>query len=136
MVLHSSGDSSFSFRFSPLLVFPSQTFHLLFSSITLDNEGIRTIFSGVWVCFSLLTYSFIPISYVLAFKDTKFSLFMGGVNWCNGFLLMYVVVEFIQIPAIQFWLWLGLVHATTALIYYARMQRLKSSLSMPSFLSN
>ena len=64
--------------------------------------------------------------YILAFKDTKFSLFMGTLNWINGFLLMYISIEVVKIPADQFWLVLSLMHAITALLYLWHMKWLKS----------
>jgi MATE family multidrug resistance protein len=106
----------------PLVIFPLQVYQILFPNIVLDDESIRTVFLGVWICFAFFTFTYVPISYILAFKDLKFSLFMGAVNWINGFLLMYVAIDKINISPSNFWLVLSLMHATTALFYYWRMK--------------
>ena len=81
----------------------------------------------MWLSFAFFTLTFLYISYILAFKDTKFSLFMGFVGWINGFLLMYVAIHVIEISADQFWLVLAIMHATTALCYYLRLKWLEST---------
>lgn len=115
----------------PLIMFPSATFHYFFPAITLSEEGIQNIFLGVWICFAFFTFYYIPISYILAFKDTKFLLFMGALNWINGFSLMYVAIEWMHMPAEYFWLVLSLMHGSMALLYYWRMKRLESQVLMP-----
>lgn len=119
----------------PFLIFPYATFHYLFPNTVLDATSISRIFLGVWTSFVFFTFSFIPISYVLAFKDTKFSLFMGGMSWVNGFLLMYVAVDVMQVAANQFWLILSLMHASTALCYYLRMRWLQSKALAANFVA-
>ena len=114
----------------PLLLFPSISFYYLFPNIILSDSAISTLFFGVWVSAAFYTYGFLPISYILAFKDTKFSLFMGTLNWINGFLLMYISIEVVKIPADQFWLVLSLMHASTALLYLWRMKWLDSRLAL------
>jgi MATE family multidrug resistance protein len=111
----------------PLLLFPVQTFHLLFPKVALNVMDIQKIFLGIWLSFTFFTFGFVPISYVLAFKDTKFSLVMGFVNWINGFLLMYFALEIVRIEANQFWLVLTLMHFSTFVFYWLRMKRLTSS---------
>lgn len=110
----------------PLILFPFQTFHYLFPTIIIGDLGIQKIFFGIWTCFAFFTFGFLPTSYVLAFKDTKFSLFMGALNWINGFLLMYIAIEKIQIIPDHFWLALTLMHMSTAFFYYLRMRWLQS----------
>lgn len=110
----------------PLIFFPNLTFKFFFPSIFLSPESIQNVFLGVWACFALFTFSYIPISYILAFKDTKFLLFMGAFNWVNGFLLMYIAIVKMDIAADQFWLTLTLMHGSMALLYYARMRWLQS----------
>ena len=107
----------------PFLAFPHQTLHLLFPSISLDG-GLQNVFLGVWMCFAFFTFASIPITYVLAFKDMNFTLFMGLMNWVNGYLLMYWAIAKIHIHPNQFWLVLSLMHATTALVYFWRMKKL------------
>jgi multidrug resistance protein, MATE family len=113
----------------PLFFFPSTTFHYLFPNIFLEEVVIQHVFFGLWVSFTFFTFGSFLISYILAFKDTKFSLFMGGVNWINGFLLMYVAIEKIHIPADQFWLTLSLMHGSTVVFYYWRIKWLQSQLT-------
>lgn len=110
----------------PFLVFPLNVFNLLFPAISLDETSIRLSFLGIWSSFAFFTLTFVPLSFVLAFKDLKFSLCMGIGNWINGFLLMYVAIEFLNMPANQFWLVLSLMHGSTALIYWCRMKWLIS----------
>ena len=57
---------------------------------------------------------------------------MGGVNWINGYLLMYFFIVILDITADQFWLALSLMHGTTALLYFWRMQWLKSRVLSPA----
>jgi MATE family multidrug resistance protein len=106
----------------PLVMFPLQIYKFLYPSITLNEETIRLVFLGVWISYAFFTSSYVPISYILAFKDLKFSLFMGFFNWINGFLLMYVAIEKFEILPNQFWLVLSLMHASSAIIYYWRMK--------------
>lgn len=106
----------------PLLVFPTETFNYLFSGVVLNEAVIQKVFLGVWVSFIFFVFVFVPISSILAFKDTKFSLFMGFVGWINGYALMYFAIEKVNIAADQFWLVLSLMHASTAILYYWRMK--------------
>lgn len=115
----------------PLLIFPFQTFDWLFPKVEMTPEAIKNIFLGVWASFAFFTFTFIPISYVLAFKDTKFSLFMGVMSWAIGYLFMYLAIEFYSMPADQFWLVLTITHALNALFYQWRMKKLESTLPMP-----
>lgn len=110
----------------PLVFFPSITFHYLFPNIVKEEMIIRNVFFGVWVSFAFFTLSYIPISYILAYKDTKFSLFMGIMNWIDGYLLMYIAIEKMNIEAEQFWLVLSLMHISIAIMYYLRMKWLQS----------
>lgn len=112
----------------PLVLFPLATFHYFFPKIILAEETIKNIFLGVWASVSFFTFSFIPISYILAFKDTKFMYFIGASNWIYGYLLMYAAIIWMQMPADQFWLVLTLMHATAALLYYWRMKWLERKL--------
>lgn len=115
----------------PLIVFPTTTFNYFFPKIVLEEESIRRIFLGVWTSLTLFTFNYIPLSYILAFKDTKFLFFMGAFNWINGYLLMYVAIAWMQMPANQFWLVLTLMHGSMAILYYWRMKWLESqALSM------
>jgi MATE family multidrug resistance protein len=114
----------------PLVVFPLQTFDLLFSKVEMTPESIKNVFLGVWASFVFSTFACIPISYVLAFKDTNFSLFMGLMCWMIGYLFMYVAIEVFVIPADQFWSMLAITYAVNALLYQWRMKKLESALPM------
>lgn len=103
-----------------LLIFPDWTFQILFPRIILDPSTIRLTLAGVWFSSAFCIFSFLPISYVLAFKDTWFSLFMGFVNWITGFLFLYVCIETLNFSADYFWLLLTFLHFITALLYYLR----------------
>lgn len=113
----------------PLIWFPSFTFQFLFSNINLDSLVVQKVFFGVWVSFLFYTLGFLPVSYILAQKDTKFSLFMGIINWFNGYLLMYFAVDIVKISPVQFWLTLSLMHASSALFYYWRMKWLQGKVA-------
>lgn len=110
----------------PLIIFPIPIYHYLFSTISLDELVVKKIFFGVWTSFAFYTWGFIPLSYVLAYKDTKFTVYMGLGNWLNGFLLMYFFMDILKIPPDQFWLALSLMHATNFICYYWRMKWLWS----------
>lgn len=103
-----------------LLIFPNWTFQTVFPKIVLDPSSITLTLTGVWLVSALCIYSFLPISYVLAFKDTYFSLFMGFVNWITGFLFIYTFIEILQVSPDYFWFLLAFLHFTTALFYYLR----------------
>lgn len=111
------------------LIFPSTTFYWLFPTIEIDTTMIQNIFFGVWLSFIGFTLSYIPISYILAFKDTKFSVFMGGINWIIGYLFMYVVIEYFNMPADQFWIAVTFMHMANFLGFYFRMKFLISRAS-------
>ena len=110
----------------PLILFPSQTFDFLFPSMALEKMIVQKVFFGIWICFAFFTFAYIPLSYILAFADTKFSLFMGAFSWINGYLFMYVAIEITNIAANQFWLVLSLMHGSVALLYFYRMKWLQS----------
>lgn len=112
--------------FIPLGLFPSMTFHLLFSEISLDEVTIRKVFFGIWLCFVFITFSYVPFSYILAFKNTLFAFLMGSATWLHSFIL-YLAIEKLEIPADQFWLVLSLMHAAFTLLYLWRMKLLKSN---------
>ena len=118
----------------PLILFPSQLFHYLFPTIVLNGVVINEVFLGIWLSFIFYTFCSLPISYILAFKDMRFSLFMGALNWINGFLLMYLAINFFQIAANQFWTVLSLMHATTFLLYFWRMRKLHLQIISPSLI--
>jgi Na+-driven multidrug efflux pump len=103
-------------------------FDYLFPKVEMTPESIKNVFFGVWASFVFFTFAFIPISYILAFKDTKFSLFMGIMSWGIGYLFMYLAIEFFSMPADQFWLMLAITHAANALFYQWRMKKLESAL--------
>lgn len=110
----------------PLLIFPSVTFHILFPSINLDPFMIRKILLGVWMSIVFFTYSYVPASFVLAFKDTKFILFIGGMTWIYSYLLMYIVIEVYDVAADLFWIVLSFTHIITLALYFWRMKSLNA----------
>ncbi len=108
----------------PLVGFPVQTYALLFPDVALETVFISRTFLGIWFSFVFYTLSSLSIGYILAFKDMLFSAGMGAFNWVNGFLVMYIALEKIQIAADFFWLTLAIMHASTALIYFFRARKL------------
>lgn len=114
----------------PLLLFPIPTFEYLFPTITLQAGVIKQVFLGIWCSIAFFTVCYIPISVVLAFKDTKFSLFIGILNWINGYLLIYLALTDWEMQAKQFWLVLALMHGSNAIGYFWRMRWLQSKLTI------
>ncbi len=110
----------------PFLFFPSVLFNWLFPTIQIGSMDIQKIFGGIWLSFAFFTFSGLPISYILAFKDTKFSLFMGFIAWINGALFMYVMLNKVSIAADSFWIVLSIMHLSNVVLYWARMRFLKS----------
>lgn len=104
----------------PLLIFPSFIFHQLFPELSLSIFTIRMVLFGVFASFFWFVITSVPLSTILAFKDMKFSLFMGAFSWVNSFLLMYFFIEKFGISADQFWLVLSITHASSATLYYFR----------------
>jgi Na+-driven multidrug efflux pump len=106
----------------PFLGFPFFTFAHLFPGIHLDPGSIAIFFLGIWLWFSYFTFTAIPLSYVFAFKDTKFYFYMGAIFRTTDYCLMYLFIEHVQIAPKYFWLVLSLVQMTSTLpIYYWRM---------------
>lgn len=117
----------------PFLCFPFEFASLLFPELTLDPSTVRIMLLGIWFCVVFFIFNAIPLSFVLAFKDFTFPLIMGGVNWINGYLLMYCFLEVIIIPSSLFWSALALMHGTTLIIYLARMRKLQyTKISLPA----
>jgi Na+-driven multidrug efflux pump len=108
----------------PLVVCSSTLFTWLFPNLDLDLQTIQIIFFGNWLSFSFFTLAAIPVSHVLACKDFQFPIWMGCFNWINGYLLMYLMIEVIAIPAEFFWCALSLMHISTFCIYLWRIRYL------------
>lgn len=108
----------------PLVIFPCETYNYLFPKVPIAEKMIRHILGGIWLSFTFYSWGFVPISYILAFQDMKFSLFMGIFGWINGFMLMFLFVNYVQIEAYYFWTILSLMHGSTLLLYYWRMKYL------------
>lgn len=121
---------------APFLVFPEYTFKTLFPTLTTNPEFIEQLLFGIFFSFVWLMISSISISPILAFRDMRFSLFMGLVNWVNGYLLVLFSLKVVKISAGNFWLALSLMHASTALLYHLRAnylaKRFEKSLTIPS----
>jgi Na+-driven multidrug efflux pump len=116
----------------PLLVFPLPIYQYLFPNIHLEPAMVRQVFLGLWTSFVFYALVFVPIGYILAFKDMYFSLFMGAFNWVNGYLLMYIAIEKVGISAEYFWLVLSLMHGTTLILYTLRARMLCSRVLTPT----
>jgi multidrug resistance protein, MATE family len=118
-----------------LVGFSSFIFDHLFTNVTLNSVMVQRVFLGVWLSFAFYTFGYVGISYILAFKDMKFSLFMGAFNWVNGYLLMYIALEKIEIGPDWFWLVLSIMHGSTTLLYFLRTKalcaRAAASLRLP-----
>lgn len=109
-----------------LVVFSMFTFEYLFPNIALDPMIVQQVFLGVWISFAFYTLAYVGIGYILAFKDMYFSLLMGGFSWVNGYLLMYIALEKLEIGAAQFWLIHSLMHGSTMALYFLRARTLCS----------
>lgn len=108
----------------PMVLFPEKTFAILFPNIHLDAHVIRLVSLGLWIDFAFFTLAYIPIGYILAFKDMVFSAGMGLFQWINGFLFMYILIEKIDIASEWFWIGLGFMFVSNALIYFCRSRSL------------
>jgi Na+-driven multidrug efflux pump len=104
----------------PFLLFPQFTFEYLFPTISLPAQTVRMVFLGLWLSFAFFTLLYVPLGYILAFKDMYFSAFMGCFGWLNGFLLMYYFLNIAHIAPQHFWLALSVMHGSSALIYFLR----------------
>lgn len=104
----------------PLLLFPETTFEILFPKISLELQQIRPVFIGIWASFAFSTLLFVPLGYILAFKDMFFSAFMGIFAWFNGYLYMYMMIEKIAIDPKYFWIVLSVMHGSNFLLYFYR----------------
>ncbi|HSX14061.1 MAG TPA: MATE family efflux transporter [Chlamydiales bacterium] len=107
----------------PLLGFPSFTFACLFPGISLDPQSIAVFFLGIWLWFVYFTFTAIPLSYVFAFKDTKFYFYAGVIFRTTDYCFMYLFINQLLIAPKYFWIVLSLVQMTSTLpIYYWRMR--------------
>lgn len=113
-----------------LLIFPSWTFEQLFPSIMIQSSVIKLISLGVWLSSALCMFSFLPVSYILAFKDTSFSVLMGGLNWFTGFLFIYTFMTIFHFSVDYFWVLFAFFHASTGIAYYLRTKWLIAKVSM------
>jgi MATE family multidrug resistance protein len=101
-------------------------FHDLFPETRLADVSINRFLTGVAICIIFYTLIYIPISYILAFKDTFFSFLMGAFAWVNTFVWMYMAIHKIEIPAYHFWTFLSLSHISGILLYALRAKKLVS----------
>ena len=116
----------------PLLLFSTQLCHFISPTILID--GVQKIFFGLWVSLAFFIFGYIPLSLVLALKDTKFILFTGAMHWVYGYGLMYVAIRMVGIAAQNFWLVLGIMHCITLLIYSLRARNHVKNLRLESLI--
>lgn len=110
----------------PFLFFPVEIFAYLFPTLVLSESVVRTVFFGIWCSFSLATFGYLYVSYILAFKDMNSMLFLGALSWVYGFLLTYIALEYVGIAADQFWFVVGLSQGINTLLYWWRMKWLQA----------
>lgn len=119
----------------PFLLFPEYIFKSLFPTLSVSPQFIRELLLGIFCSFSLMMISFIPISYILAFRDMNFTLFTGLFSWVNGYLLTLFFLKVISISGSQFWIISSITHASVALMCQLRanylIRRLEKSLPSP-----
>ncbi len=113
-----------------LLIFPDWTFHALFPTVNLESNVIKTILTGVWFCSTFYIFSYLPVSYILAFKDTTFTLFMGLMNWITGYCFIYIFMELYNFPPQYFWLLLSFLYISMAVFYFLRTRWLIGKLKL------
>jgi multidrug resistance protein, MATE family len=107
----------------PFIGFSSTMQEWLFPGLTLDHDSVRMLFFGVWLWFAYFTISAIPLSYIFAFKDTKFYFYVGIIFWFTDYYLMRLVVNHWQIDPKFFWLALSIVQMTNTIpLYFWRMR--------------
>ncbi|MGD0665316.1 MAG: MATE family efflux transporter [Rhabdochlamydiaceae bacterium] len=116
----------------PFIFFSTQLCHFIFPTILIDE--IQKIFFGLWVSLAFFILGYIPLSLVLALKDTKFILFTGFMHWIYGYGLMYAAIRMVGISAQNFWLVLGIMHCITLLIYSLRARRHVDNLRLESLI--
>ncbi len=94
----------------PLLLFPEKTMHILFSQEKCQQiqEIIFPLFLGIWLLFLVFSLNSLLLGFVLAFKDLKFSLILGILNWAEFFLL-YGILEIWTVKASYFWIVFALI---------------------------
>lgn len=113
----------------PLLVFPEELYQYLFPNVQMSKENIISVSIGIWLSFAFYTFTMLPLSYIIAFKDMNFYLLTGILGWLNGFLFMYIAIYYFAIPAEHFWIVLSITHATLGLTYFLRFKFLQSKLT-------
>lgn len=110
----------------PFLCLYEQTFDFLFQGIILNPNSIKHLFLGVWLWFAYFTFAAIPLSFILAFKDTQFYFYTGIIFWFTDYFLMAYFIEYFNIAPHHFWTILSIVQMTSTLpIYFLRMLHLK-----------
>lgn len=124
----------------PMVGFPGLTFHAFFPELSLADASVSKLFLGLWLGCTYWTFSYIPASRILAFKDASFFLFMSCLSWITCFFLMYTSVHIVKIPADQCWIILSFSNLADLAVYSWRSQYLtkhrqiilERSLQMPS----
>jgi MATE family multidrug resistance protein len=104
----------------PMLLIPTETFHLLFPEVTIANDFVIQVFFGLWLTFTFATLCYIPVSRILAFKDTSFFLVTGALPWIDYYLVLYVAVNILEVSAALCWTILGFSNLVVLIIYLWR----------------
>lgn len=120
----------------PLLFYPYEVFDWLFPQISISHAILMEICYGVWLSSTLFTFTSVPLGYILAFRDMRFSVLMGWLSWVNGYLWMFFMISIVEIEPGQFWLTLSVMHLANAAAYFWRAKvltnREKLALSLAS----
>lgn len=118
----------------PLLGFPETWVPLLFSAEKYQEVKnlILPLLLGNWLSFFVYTFNAIPNAFIFAFKDFKFTVLMGIMNWIEFFCL-YGLILFVGIQAHHFWAaQAGVVLLCESFLLYQRTRILTArTLSLP-----
>lgn len=108
----------------PLLAFPTLTLHYLFPPSIFNLSAIYTVTIGVWLCLFFSIFSCIPLSYILAFKNTQFIIVIGLVSWITGYVWIYFSLYSLALPPIYFWILSSMTFFFNYLLYVLRAKKL------------
>lgn len=84
----------------PLLLFPEFTFHFIFPEIALSSASIHYLFFAIWCISCTVMLCYVPISRLLAYRDTNFFLLTGGLYWIKNYGILYLAVNIFDIDAV------------------------------------
>lgn len=106
----------------PLIVFPHHLLSLF--ALTPTESLIRALF---WVWFNTMIYilSVVPLSFLMAYKETLLLLIANLGSWITGYLPVYLGINILQLSPDKFWLLASSSMIAANILYFWQIMRKK-----------